>query len=231
LFVIRLIRGGDEWDEDDDDVYDEFEEDDDDIFASQSQGGWNAPAARQKFSGLEDNQPSRGGPAGQAGPPSRAGGGAPSRRPRGGGGPSRPGGSSGPPGRAGGSPPSNAPRAKKTRRAVVSDDAPPANAPSRKVRKVTGAPTPENVKTRSTRKTQGGNKAEPGNTQKKQPKAPSKWEDLFTPIDSANYEKSLGEARASIGSGESERNILRQLQTGGWNAKQSRYIVNEAGLN
>nr|MBC8517498.1 hypothetical protein [Euryarchaeota archaeon] len=201
--------------------------DDDDIFASQSQGGWNAPAARQDFSGLGGNQPSRGAPAGRAGPPSRDG--APSRGP-GARGPSRPGGSSGPPGRAG-SPSSPAPRAKKTRRTVVPDDATPANAPSRKVRKVAGAPKPENVKTRSTRKKPSGNKAEAGASKTKKPTAPNKWEDLFTPRDSANFEKSLGEARESIASGETERNILRQLQTSGWNAKQSRYIVNEAGLN
>ena len=235
LFVIRIIRGGDDWDDDDDDLYDEFEEDDD-IFASQSQGGWNAPAARQDFSGLGGNQPSRGAPAGRAGPPSRGGGG-PSRGP-GARGPSRPGGSSGPPGRAAGPPgrarsrPSSpTPRAKKTRRTVVSDDAAPANAPSRKVRKVSDAPKPENVKTRSTRKKPSGNKVEAASSQKKKSIAPNKWEDLFTARDSANYEKSLGEASESIASGESERNILRQLQTSGWNAKQSRYIVNEAGLN
>ncbi|PXY76302.1 MAG: hypothetical protein CXX81_15420 [Methanobacteriota archaeon] len=236
LFVIRLIRGGDDWDEDDDDVYDEFE-DDDDIFSSPSEGGWNAPAARQDFSGLGGDQPPRAGPTGRAGSPSRAGGGATSRRPRGGSGPSRPGGASGPPsragppGRAGGRPASAAPRAKKTRRTVVSDDSAPANSPSRKVRKVAGAPKPENIKTRSTRKTQGENKSVRGSGKKKLPEAPSKWEDIFTPRDSANYEKSLGEARASIATGEPERNILRQLQTSGWNAKQSRYIVNEAGLN
>ena len=236
LFVIRLIRGGDDWDEDDDDVYDEFE-DDDDIFSSPSEGGWNAPAARQDFSGLGGDQPPRAGPTGRAGSPSRAGGGAPSRRPGGGSGPSRPGGASGPPsragppGRAGGRPASAAPRAKKTRRTVVSDDSAPANSPSRKVRKVAGAPKPENIKTRSTRKTQGENKSVRGSGKKKLPEAPSKWEDIFTPRDSANYEKSLGEARASIATGEPERNILRQLQTSGWNAKQSRYIVNEAGLN
>ena len=230
LFVIRMIRGGDDWDEDDDDVYDEFEEEDDDIFSSPSAGGWKAPAARQKFSGIGDNQPRGTGPTGRAGPPSRAGGGVPSRRP-GGGGPSRTGGASGPPSRAGGSPPSAAPRAKKTRRTVVSDDSAPANAPSRKVRKVAGAPKPENIKTKSTRKTQGGEKSVRGSGKKKLPKAPSKWEDIFTPRDSANYEKSLGVVRESISSGEPERNILRQLQTSGWDAKQSRYIVTEAGLN
>jgi hypothetical protein len=230
LFVIRMIRGGDDWDEDDDDVYDEFEEEDDGIFSSPSAGGWKAPAARQKFSGIGDDQPRGTGPTGRAGPPSRAGGGVPSRRP-GGGGPSRTGGASGPPSRAGGSPPSAAPRAKKTRRTVVSDDSAPANAPSRKVRKVAGAPKPENIKTKSTRKTQGGEKSVRGSGKKKLPKAPSKWEDIFTPRDSANYEKSLGEVRESISSGEPERNILRQLQTSGWDAKQSRYIVTEAGLN
>jgi hypothetical protein len=231
LFVIRLIRGGDDWDEDDDDAFDEFEEEgDDDIFSSPSQGGWKTPAARQDFSGPGGDQPRKAGPSGRAGPPSRAGAGAPSRRP-GGGGPSRPGGSSGPPSHAGGSSPSAAPRAKKTRRTVVSDDVAPVNGPSRKVRKVAGAPKPENIKTRSTRKTQDGNKSGRGSGQKKLPKTPSKWEDIFTPRDSANFEKSLGEARESIASGEPERNILRQLQTSGWNAKQSRYIVNEAGLN
>jgi len=232
LFAIRLIRGGEDWDEDDDDVYEEFEGDneDDDIFSSQSQGGWKAPAARQNFSGLSGDQPPKAGLAGQAGPPSRAGGGPPSRGSRGGG-PSRAGGASGLPSRAGGGPASAAPRTKNTRRAAVSDDSAAANAPSRKVRKVTGAPKPENVKTRSTRKTKGGNKSVPASGKQKQPKAPSKWEDIFTPRDSANYEKSLGEARESFSSGEPERNILRQLQTSGWNAKQSRYIVNEAGLN
>ena len=144
---------------------------------------------------------------------------------------SRPPGRAGPPGRTGSRPSSPAPRAKKTRRTVVSDDATSANAPSRKVRKVSDAPKPENVKTRSTRKKQSGNKAEAASSQKKKSIAPNKWEDIFTARDSANFEKSLGEARESIASGESERNILRQLQTSGWNAKQSRYIVNEAGLN
>ena len=46
--------------------------------------------------------------------------------------------------------------------------------------------------------------------------------------DSANYEKSLGETRSALAKGESERNLLRKLQTEGWNAKQSRYIINES---
>tara|TARA_Y100000588_G_C13867913_1_gene759035 strand:+ start:355 stop:543 length:189 start_codon:yes stop_codon:yes gene_type:complete len=54
------------------------------------------------------------------------------------------------------------------------------------------------------------------------------WDDIFTPKDSANYEKSLGETRAALAKGESERNLLRKLQTEGWNAKQSRYIINES---
>jgi hypothetical protein len=54
------------------------------------------------------------------------------------------------------------------------------------------------------------------------------WEGLFTPRDSANYEKSLGDTREALHAGETERNILRKLQTDGWNAKQSRFILEEA---
>ena len=111
---------------------------------------------------------------------------------------------------------------------MVSDatesDAKPA---TRKTRKVVGAATPKNVKTRSTRKTRstkGGDKP----AKKKAAPSTGTWEDLFTARDSANYEKSLGETSKAIASGEPERNLLRKLQTEGWNAKQSRYIINES---
>ena len=237
LVSIRFIRGGeDDWD--DDDLFDEEDdwEEERDIFApgSSSRGAtWNAPSATQDFSNRGGGPPSRGGdpPSRGGGPPSR-GGGPPSR---GGGPPSRGG---GPPSRGGGPPRRSAPvgpsrssnpPVKATKRKVVSGSVEPDSKPAtRKTRKVAGgSPPTKNVKTRSTRKTRSTKKevSKPGGMV---PVPSEAWDDIFTPKDSANYEKSLGETRAALAKGESERNLLRKLQTEGWNAKQSRYIINES---
>ena len=219
LVMVRVLRGGDDWDDDDEDDFYDDDEDDDDIFAAGAPatrgGSWKAPSARQDFSGLGGNSnqpPARGG----SGPPSRGGG--PSRRSAGppsrGGGPSTPS-RAGPPGRS-------APSPKTTRRKVAVDDIP--DGETRKVRKVSGGAPPSNAKTRSTKKT----KSTGGGRATRKPKAPVTWEGLFTPRDSANYEKSLGDTREALHAGETERNILRKLQTDGWNAKQSRFILEEA---
>ncbi|MDP7312648.1 MAG: thrombospondin type 3 repeat-containing protein, partial [Candidatus Thalassarchaeaceae archaeon] len=219
LVSVRIIRRGDDWDEDDDELFDDDDwEEEQDMFSpgpASSGSTWSAPAATQDFSGRgggpSSRPPSRGDPASSpprgGGPPSR-GGGPPSR------GPSAPSRSSSPP-------------VKATRRKVVSDGTESDSKPAtRKTRKVAGAEAPKNVKTRSTRKTRstkGADKSAAGVS------VPTEtWDNLFTARDSANYEKSLGETRAAMASGETERNLLRKLQTEGWNAKQSRYIINES---
>ncbi|DAC50779.1 MAG TPA: hypothetical protein HA340_03000, partial [Candidatus Thalassarchaeaceae archaeon] len=235
LVSVRIIRRGDDWDEDDDELFDDDDwEEEQDMFSPgpASRGAtWSAPAATQDFSGRGGGPPSRGGPA--SSPPGR-GGGPPSRG--GGGPPSRGGPASSPPGRGGGPPSrgpsgpsrSSSPPVKATRRKVVSDgtesDSKPATRKTRKV--VGGSEPPKNVKTRSTRKTRSTKGADKSAAMVAVPT--ETWEDLFTARDSANYEKSLGETRAAMASGETERNLLRKLQTEGWNAKQSRYIINES---
>jgi hypothetical protein len=114
---------------------------------------------------------------------------------------------------------------------VVSEDSEVEGAATRKVRKVSGVVAPADVKTRATKKTRTVKKPDSKRSAAKKPKAPTKWEDIFTPRDTANYEKSLGESRDAISEGETERNLLRKLQTEGWTSKQSRYIVNEADLS
>ncbi|MDP7043903.1 MAG: integrin alpha [Candidatus Thalassarchaeaceae archaeon] len=234
LVSVRIIRGGDDWDEDDDELFDDDDwEEEQDIFSPgpASRGDtWSAPAATQDFSGRGGGPPSRGGPASSppgrgGGPPSRGGGGPPSR----GGGPPSRGGGGGPPRRGPSGPSrSSSPPVKATRRKVVSDgtesDSKPATRKTRKV--VGGSEPPKNVKTRSTRKTRSTKGADKSAAMVAVPT--ETWEDLFTARDSANYEKSLGETRAAMASGETERNLLRKLQTEGWNAKQSRYIINES---
>ena len=118
---------------------------------------------------------------------------------------------------------------------MVSGNVEPDSKPAtRKTRKVTGgSPPTKTVKTRSTRKPRSTRKTSSVKTESSKPEGmvavPSEtWEDIFSPRDSANYEKSLDETRSALAKGESERNLLRKLQTEGWNAKQSRYIINES---
>ena len=224
LVAIRIIRGGDEWGDEDDDFY-SGEDDDpfgrDDIFAAGASarrdgGGWRAPAAVSDFSGRSSGPPSRGG-----GPPHRSRGGDGGGQPantgtgRAGSGANRPGG--GPPSRRG---PSAGTAGKTTRRKVVADgDGDADEPPKRKVRKV--AEPPPEVDAPPVKKTKSPLAA-------RREAEPKEWDDLFTNRDSANYQKSLGETSEALQNGEPERNLLRSLQTEGWNAKQSRFIIEEA---
>jgi hypothetical protein len=250
LLAVRFLRGGDEWD---DDVEDDLFEGG----PAQTRAGsaaWSVPGSVQEFGGgfgdsetadlgtgrmgrarNESGQNAAagraarpgGGPPGRggAGPPAGGGGGPPGRggagpsraRPTGGGGPSarapagdRPGPPTG--GGPGGSAAAGAGTAKVARRKVVKA-AETEEPPTRKVRKTKAvAEAPK----RATRKSRA-KKA-----------APSNWEDLFSGADSANYTRSLGLTKESVASGEEDRNLLRTLQTEGWSAKQSRWILDDA---
>jgi len=240
LVAVRFLRGGDEWDEDDldDDFFD-----DGPTQTRKGSSAWGVPGSVQDFGGgLDQSQdPSQGagrmapaaksgGPGGRGGPPSRGGGAGPSGPSgpggrggppsRGGGagpsGPSGPGGRGGPPSRGGGGPSgggqSNQGAAKVARRKVAKapeeDDH-----PARKVRKTKAVEEPPKRETRKS---------------KAKKAAPSNWEDLFTGADSANYTRSIGEIKQAIDAGGEDRSLLRTLQTEGWSAKQSRWILDDA---
>jgi Mg-chelatase subunit ChlD len=95
---------------------------------------------------------------------------------------------------------------------------------------VVSAPDPEGAPTRKVRKTKAAEEPPQRATRKSKAKkaTPSNWEDLFTGSDSANYTRSLGLTKEAITSGDDDRTLLRALQTEGWSAKQSRWILDDA---
>jgi hypothetical protein len=95
---------------------------------------------------------------------------------------------------------------------------------------VVSAPDQEVAPTRKVRKTKAAEEPPQRATRKSRAKkaAPSSWEDLFTGADSANYTRSLGLTMEAITSGDDDRTLLRSLQTEGWSAKQSRWILDDA---
>ena len=239
LLAVRFLRGGDEWD---DDVEDDFF----DAGPTQSRAGtsaWSVPGSVQDFGGgFEDpSSPTRGtgGSPGRQGPTPGSGagagpGGAPPGRGAGGGPPSRggsPPGRAGPPGGGGGPPSAGGPRTRApTGGPRDGSEASSAGAAKVARRKVVSAPDQEVAPTRKVRKTKAAEEPPQRATRKSRAKkaAPSSWEDLFTGADSANYTRSLGLTKEAITSGDDDRTLLRSLQTEGWSAKQSRWILDDA---